>query len=101
GIRDFHVTGVQTCALPDLIVFSIIILPFYSNQSEKKATRKPKKRNIILEAASVFLVTWIITFLFYYLSNIDRTISSLWLLLVIRSEERRVGKECRVRLLEY
>src|SRR5690606_11748482 len=65
------------------IVFSIIILPFYSNQSEKKATRKPKKRNIILEAASVFLVTWIITFLFYYLSNIDRTISSLWLLLVI------------------
>lgn len=65
------------------IVFSIIILPFYSNQSEKKATSKPKKRNIILEAASVFLVTWIITFLFYYLSNIDRTISSLWLLLVI------------------
>src|SRR5207302_6199881 len=27
GIRDFHVTGVQTCALPIWIILSVVVFP--------------------------------------------------------------------------
>src|SRR5690606_41028982 len=69
GIRDFHVTGVQTCALPiypwvahfvDGVMTDTIWTPRYAN------------------APSVAV----------YLDNGE---------LLLRSEERRVGKECRSR----
>src|SRR5690606_39864986 len=74
GIRDFHVTGVQTCALPiwdikkdmlrHLLEFMINLLTLYIKENKVKFLRLQ---------TSIFL----------------------------RSEERRVGKECRSRWSTY
>src|SRR5690606_40331427 len=72
GIRDFHVTGVQTCALP--IYFT-----------EHSYSTLASQENISVEQAK---------------QGIDTVIPSLFLGLQKksgRSEERRVGKECRSR----
>src|SRR5690606_40639599 len=62
GIRDFHVTGVQTCALPILIVKIPIVRASFPENPQCQVRLKP---------------------------------------LNIRSEERRVGKECRSRGAPY
>src|SRR5215467_13379876 len=64
GIRDYKVTGVQTCALP----ISAVITPESSVQGFEK-TRKPRP-----------------------ITHRSR---------LLRSEERRVGKECRSRWSPY
>src|SRR5207302_2573618 len=73
GIRDFHVTGVQTCALP--------ISSISSSSSQEcdscEATRTVARRHC-RSRRSIARVT-------------NRSNDSS------RSEERRVGKECRVR----
>src|SRR5690606_39763565 len=89
GIRDFHVTGVQTCALPILDVASVITwcsgLPLLSHGSGV-----PPYRSAI----------WSIN---AWLGEVNRNRSSLDgrvfppLPVATRSEERRVGKECRGR----
>src|SRR5690606_40388507 len=65
GIRDFHVTGVQTCALPILSVYEA-----EDGRSAMEITRE-------LEHPFDIIVTDI------DMPGMDR------------SEERRVGKECR------
>src|SRR5690554_7688669 len=83
GIRDADVTGVQTCALP---IFESILEVF------------PKTIGSVCAAAriesllnSTALISPVNTLLmeFKYCSLISRT--------RFRSEERRVGKECRSR----
>src|SRR5690606_39773532 len=82
GIRDFHVTGVQTCALPILSLFSSASL------SETMVS------NSLFFWSRSFLRSFKISF---------NSSTSLFLLSIvncaspIRSEERRVGKECRSR----
>src|SRR3712207_7476019 len=72
GIRDIGVTGVQTCALP-------ILIP----------------ENEIPEATEGYEG-------FYHLLNIDsRTEEAKLSYIIRRSEERRVGKECRSRWSPY
>src|SRR5436309_10502641 len=68
GIRDFHVTGVQTCALPICVLF--ILAGVIANMS------------IYFRPTSLF-----------------NTLVMLILLVggLGRSEERRIGKECRSR----
>src|SRR5690606_41068705 len=72
GIRDFHVTGVQTCALPisPIMPASTSPLPAVANQGEPLplTTQRP--------------------------SGAAMTVAG-------RSEERRVGKECRSRWSPY
>src|SRR2546423_5451839 len=83
GIRDKLVTGVQTCALPIYTELedNIIIL---SSLKYKVAT------NIITLLAILVAITTKVT------SSIPLTIK-----IVVRSEERRVGKECRSRWSPY
>src|SRR5690606_41201601 len=85
GIRDFHVTGVQTCALPistnrdpeSFAALSKLIPPSaspsatWSFGSKSKTGGSPTRRSSTLAASSS------------------------------RSEERRVGKECRSRVSGY
>src|SRR5690606_39669927 len=93
GIRDFHVTGVQTCALP--------ILPFGRKVSRDHLVRyagkllvdtAEKKPEILQLGASrrnvtlAYLDIWGFTEVTSYASP-D----------AVRSEERRVGKERRSR----
>src|SRR5690606_40292888 len=71
GIRDFHVTGVQTCALPILPP----MLPRTPTAPMRNATRmSPTPRRCSDHDAT---------------TAVGRTTKS------DRSEERRVGKECR------
>src|SRR5699024_11552023 len=81
GIRDRNVTGVQTCALPILIISSPSTgIRFFSGIGTF----------ITKSLAFVYTVTPI---MFNAFSS-DSLISSLDF---VRSEERRVGKECRCR----
>src|SRR5690606_40245022 len=73
GIRDFHVTGVQTCALP--ISPDSVFIGWGRKRSGYRAQEKAR-----------------------------RHAAAYWLLedgFLRRSEERRVGKECRSRWSPY
>src|SRR5690606_40091190 len=88
GIRDFHVTGVQTCALPILNIFQI---------------RDPHLKTKIYHIIQINSVE---NLFIHYLDSFKAGISnkilnsfplkSYWIFYG-RSEERRVGKECRSR----
>src|SRR5690606_40327954 len=83
GIRDFHVTGVQTCALP-----------IWSRTTSAIETRSPE---LIFASYSwarrdhMVRLTFGLPFRVASASCIVLSDESL------RSEERRVGKECRSR----
>src|SRR5690606_40256818 len=72
GIRDFHVTGVQTCALP--------ILESASRRSRSAAARSKSRMADAFSMSSASIS-------FTVMLRPERK----------RSEERRVGKECRSR----
>src|SRR5690606_40610283 len=78
GIRDFHVTGVQTCALPILLgpLALNIAAPDEGNMHllEKVATPEQRERYLVPLAAGEIRSCFAMT---------------------ERSEERRVGKESR------
>src|SRR5690348_17975589 len=83
GIRDGRVTGVQTCALP-IYISLLSLIPRY----------------LILCVAIVNGITFLISFsrfsLFTYRNATDFCMLILYPA-TLRSEERRVGKECRSR----
>src|SRR5690349_24011526 len=77
GIRDLYVTGVQTCALPisfyaGILTASKVLVESSAHMTEEEAIRNIK--TMIDETQTVCRAR-------------------------IRSEERRVGKECRSRWL--
>src|SRR5690606_39433984 len=79
GIRDFHVTGVQTCALPILNRGLTHKGPF----EVVKNGLQPHERQVVFEGldpSNYFTVSAL---------GKDKEVR--------RSEERRVGKECRAR----
>src|SRR5690606_40586700 len=88
GIRDFHVTGVQTCALP---IYHLLIR---MNVVTKITQAVAEFLHIRLEQTNLAC-------------DINKfSKSPIWKLLYLalltlrtgsRSEERRVGKECRAR----
>src|SRR5690606_39641693 len=95
GIRDFHVTGVQTCALP---IFSelaqklnVPIIELFDEKSsyyrDNVAGREMDDHDLltILKEEADCLKTPIMVYA-------DKAV-----FLESRSEERRVGKECRGR----
>src|SRR5690606_40395905 len=90
GIRDFHVTGVQTCALPILkggvsITFKADVskLPEAEREKAVESAREVIDRRVNLFGVSEPLIQTAIV-------NNDPRI-------IVRSEERRVGKESRSR----
>src|SRR5207253_3904249 len=98
GIRDGHVTGVQTCALPILMYLELsgrgIISSFIPNDSTRsrsffKPSTDHRSSNCSDGRALQILFT-------PNAANNLRISSedSCW-----RSEERRVGKECIVRMV--
>src|SRR5690606_39530020 len=91
GIRAFHVTGVQTCALP---IYDLLIHNMGSRLSTRASTdpmlwirRSLLRRSKVASAASDVLPK----------SMTDPPpalpLSEIRVLLMVRSEERRVGKE--------
>src|SRR5690606_40754829 len=94
GIRAFHVTGVQTCALPILLFLgvagSVTSVVWAATPPSTAITPGPEKSEV--EVQTLYL-------------NKDSVRPNRYTgpvkegeeLSVDRSEERRVGKECRVR----
>src|SRR5690606_40955377 len=86
GIRDFHVTGVQTCALP---IFDARGYGKTRSQNVSFSNREDIRR--LLDHLGIDSATLIgnsrggIMAIDFALEHPDR----------VRSEERRVGKECR------
>src|SRR5256885_6990859 len=87
GIRDYKVTGVQTCALPIWRVRLRIPSIFFIFHLERSKRQKNQHFLKALEICSRFD------------ANLLERIAGLDLR--DRSEERRVGKECRSRWSPY
>src|SRR5256886_8019920 len=85
GIRDLTVTGVQTCALPIFSRISFSLAPERSSIFLVSACV-----NFSISSRARFCSSWLI-----FLSFSSLSMASL------RSEERRVGKECRSRWSPY
>src|SRR2546430_8675840 len=86
GIRDLTVTGVQTCALPILWAQSLRTLCKNSCAGARAGAARPIKRvSGVLVAMSACLAPALTTAATHQ----------------ERSEERRVGKECRSRWSPY
>src|SRR5690606_40643307 len=89
GIRDFHVTGVQTCALP------IMRRHLNGNRSHRTFTAIQRLSYIICLCAYYACIN-------HRSRNRSTLIRSLIPLQVLsRSEERRVGIECISRYWQY
>src|SRR2546428_10210163 len=85
GIRDLIVTGVQTCALP------IFISP------ADRVDRDPRlKQRVPIDA-----ISWGYNFAFHVAASLLVALAHLAISVPLRSEERRVGKECRSRWSPY
>src|SRR5690606_39883621 len=89
GIRDFHVTGVQTCALPILVRCSLVVVGVSREQQQQGCSGGPDEDPFLLPFSA-------------FLAGRERPVLRVggprgegghrW---SGRSEERRVGKECR------
>src|SRR5690606_40348578 len=95
GIRDFHVTGVQTCALP--ISFDADFLqPLSTIRHAILAEMNPN--NATIAGISINTVTiWDLVSGQILIETNSQHNSPVWSVAwsPTRSEERRVGKECR------
>src|SRR3712207_8398647 len=89
GIRDIGVTGVQTCALP---IFDFILLLIVSEATQGALVGKDDSliNSMLIITTLIFL-------------NVAMSLVKHWSkpLEHFRSEERRVGKECRSRWSPY
>src|SRR5439155_13140413 len=92
GIRDGHVTGVQTCALP---------ISASPNGEEEKSPAPPAKPAELPQPADLKLQGESATagnpISGQAEAEIERIRRALEEEVTLRSEERRVGKECRCR----
>src|SRR5260370_15344083 len=79
GIRDSSVTGVQTCALP----ISLQLFPNHPELKARLARDGDELEKYIYDQLDPN-------------KRVDTNLAPLW-----RSEERRVGKECRSRWSPY
>src|SRR5439155_8176983 len=89
GIRDGHVTGVQTCALP---ISSLLLASYAAAQTEKKPEGAAKTAQPAFDFKAhmqKIMDAW---------STLDPSKAAPF---YSRSEERRVGKECRSRCSPY
>src|SRR5205085_7520931 len=83
GIRDLTVTGVQTCALP---IYGLVCQQDL-NQAASGLADKP--------------IRWILEDALKFVQREAKRGNTYDGLIMDRSEERRVGKECRSRWVPY
>src|SRR5690606_39685403 len=93
GIRDFHVTGVQTCALPISLEVLMPDSETELKQALAEALSKAEERGDLVIATSI--VSDITAPMAEAVKAAYAGIFTTQEL--ARSEERRVGKECRCR----
>src|SRR5690606_40877257 len=96
GIRDFHVTGVQTCALPIslLVLMSGLSIYFFTHYFGAEAEKKSGDIHTVVfwnMAQNNPIPSEIL------IETINKEQPKIIGLVEARSEESRVGKECRAR----
>src|SRR5690606_40655555 len=89
GIRDFHVTGVQTCALPIYDEWQTET----PNNVDLALQIAKMKADSLREVGEDLKLNCPLAGSYWNDDDKDYTIATNW----SRSEERRVGKECRSR----
>src|SRR5690606_40352368 len=97
GIRDFHVTGVQTCALP---ISNAEEPVFYATRQELRKIYPPVDEDPICACAALPLKTsqrTLGTLVIGYDRPHHFTADERATLTSLRSEERRVGKARRIK----
>src|SRR5690606_40557576 len=95
GIRAFHVTGVQTCALP---ISPARVHNLAGHLPEKRRVRRSSAGRTPVPPALPVLVERLSAEVLERAVDLHHAAESLVAQLVCpdsRSEERRVGKECR------
>src|SRR5690606_40007350 len=92
GIRDFHVTGVQTCALPIFLFF--LAVPVFTFWASPLAAYMSRRDEFEADryAAQQSSPAWLVSALVKLYDDNAATLTP-----DPRSEERRVGQECRGR----
>src|SRR5256885_3798091 len=88
GIRDYKVTGVQTCALPISVINGVDL-----DEQDRRVTASPLARARLGLGPDVAVLGSVARF--------DPVKRLAALVGALRSEERRVGKECRSRWSPY
>src|SRR5690606_40855649 len=91
GIRDFHVTGVQTCALPILHLRSVGEDEDAAHAAGLKV-RRIKLNSVLISGALSGLGGAQLAM--GSLSSFGQDMTAGRGFIAVRSEERRVGKEC-------
>src|SRR5690606_39302014 len=94
GIRDFHVTGVQTCALPILVTLIVGTLVHVDHANRRTDAALRLSHDEVRRLAALAERERIGRDLHDLLGH---TLSLVALKSDLRSEERRVGKERRSR----
>src|SRR5699024_11972502 len=93
GIRDRNVTGVQTCALP-ILDWDNHILRENDFQYEQIAGQLQNLQNLAVALIAIASVLSIVILMLILMMRIRGRIHEAGIYLSVRSEERRVGKEC-------
>src|SRR5690606_40378210 len=92
GIRDFHVTGVQTCALPIWVRAASAVMreagrgSIVNISSLSGKSGNPGQTNYSAAKAGIVGLT----------KSAAKELANKGVRVNARSEERRVGKECRI-----
>src|SRR5256885_13202698 len=89
GIRDYKVTGVQTCALPISVAIKVLADQYSSDQNFRQRFHREAATVAALNHPGIVRVY-----------DFDEDGPVLFIVME-RSEERRVGKECRSRWSPY
>src|SRR5690606_40652168 len=88
GIRDFHVTGVQTCALPICKEVMLKNKSYFKKSTGDEPGNAPKKGVVTsTHRGKVYFTSW----------SMDVKFEGENVVRHLRSEERRVGKQGRAR----
>src|SRR5206468_7523890 len=92
GIRDLIVTGVQTCALPIFTILLTVLFGVFVLVIKNQHSPAPVSPAILIGLLVFRLVGGLLSVYFYLQGGV--LLVWWW---TLRSEERRVGKECRAR----
>src|SRR3712207_9566372 len=108
GIRDIGVTGVQTCALPILTQQGLAVLVTSGTRTSASLIARRLPPGAVHQFVPVDVPRYVRRFLDHWQPDLALVAESeIWPNMVIaldqrrRSEERRVGKECRSRWSPY